>query len=123
MWSKEALTQLAKLMNLIENNGKWPEQMKSARAAFLPKEEEDPLEPQSYRVLLMLPTVYRLWAKTRLRHIAPWVNDWRTDEMFAGVPGRGAADAAYHTALVIERKLHAKRGRVHWRGSRHIQML
>ena len=102
MWSKEALVQLAKLMNLIEKSGRWPKQMKSARAAFLPKEEEDPLEPQSYRVLLMLPAVYRLWAKTRLRHIAPWVDDWRTEEMFAGVPGRGAADASYHTALVIE---------------------
>ena len=76
--------------------------MHTARAAFLPKEEEDPMEPQSYRVLLMLPATYRLWAKTRLRHLTPWVEDWKTDEMYAGVPGRGATDAAYHTALVIE---------------------
>ena len=76
--------------------------MRNTRVAFLPKGEEGPLEPQSYRVLLMLPSVYRLWAKTRLRHLTPWVEDWRTEEMYAGVPGRGAADASYHTALVIE---------------------
>ena len=102
MWSKGALQQLAALLNVIEKTGRWPKQMQTARAAFLPKDEEDPLEPQSYRVLLMLPTVYRLWAKTRLRHLTPWVQDWKTDEMDAGVPGRGAADASYHTALVIE---------------------
>ena len=27
------------------------------------------MEPLGYRVLSMLPTVYRLWAKTRLRHL------------------------------------------------------
>lgn len=102
LWSKEALGQLARLLNLIERSGRWLEQTQSARAAFLPKDEEDPLEPQSYRVLLMLPTVYRLWAKTRLRHLTPWDEDWKTDEMYAGVPGRGAADASYHTALIIE---------------------
>ena len=50
----------------------------------------------------MLRAVYRLWVKKRLRRLTPWVEDWSTDEIFAGVPGRGAADASYHTALVIE---------------------
>ena len=62
MWSRGALPQLAALLNLIEKTGRWQTQMQTARAAFLPKEEEDPLEPQSYRVLLMLPATYRLWA-------------------------------------------------------------
>ena len=76
--------------------------MQTARAAFLAKDAEDTLEPVSYRVLLMLPAAYRLWARTRLRQLAPWVQDWETPEMFAVVPGRGAADAAYRTALMVE---------------------
>ena len=66
------------------------------------KDAEDVLEPLSYRALLMLPSAYRLWSRTRLRHLTPWVQDWETPEMFAGVPGKGAADASYRTALVME---------------------
>ena len=102
MCSHEALRYLAKMLNKIEGKGTWPSQMRTARAAFLPKDEEDPLEPESYRVLLMLPSIYRIWAKTRLRHMTPWVVDWQLEEMFSGVPGKGAADASYHTALLIE---------------------
>ena len=43
-----------------------------------------------------------MWAKTRLAHLAPWVKEWHLDEMFAGVEGKGAADASYTTALRIE---------------------
>ena len=45
--------------------------MNLARAAFLPKEEQASMEPLEYRVLLMLPGIYRMWAKTRLQHLAP----------------------------------------------------
>ena len=102
MWSNLALKHLVDMLNLIEQEGRWPRQMHYARVAFLPKDEEDPLEPESYRALLMLPSVHRLYAKTRLRHLTPWVGDWMLEEMYAGVPGKGAADAAYHTALLIE---------------------
>ena len=74
----------------------------AARAAFLPKEEDNLLEPAAYRVLLMLPATYRLWARTRLKHLEPWVMAWATEEMFSGAPGQGAADAAYMTAMLVE---------------------
>ena len=50
----------------------------------------------------MLPAVYRLWSRTRLRHLQPWINSWALPEMYAGVEGKGAADAAYSTGLLIE---------------------
>ena len=43
-----------------------------------------------------------MWAKVRLRHLAPWVQQWQLEGMFAGVEGKGAADAVYNTALRIE---------------------
>ena len=43
-----------------------------------------------------------MWAKTRLQHLAPWVKLWQLEGMYAGVEGKGAADAVYQTALRIE---------------------
>ena len=50
----------------------------------------------------MLPAVYRMWAKVRLKHLAPWVQQWQLEGMFAGVEGKGAADAVCNTALRVE---------------------
>ncbi len=66
-----ALGHLADLFNIIEKGGRWPHQMETARAAFMAKDEDDPLNPLAYRVLLMLPSAYRLWTRTRLRHMQP----------------------------------------------------
>ena len=43
-----------------------------------------------------------MWSKTRLRHMTPWISEWCLEEMFAGVEGKGAQDAAYDTALITE---------------------
>ena len=76
--------------------------MTRARAAFLAKDPNDELNPLAYRVLLMLSGTYRMWSKTRLRHMQPWVQSWTLPEMYAGVEGKGAEDAAYATALLGE---------------------
>ena len=60
------------------------------------------LDPPSYRILLMLPSVYRLWAKIRLKHMQPWISSWTTPQVFAGAEGHGAADAAYETTISME---------------------
>ena len=49
----------------------------------------------------MIPYIYRLWGRTRLGHLQPWVKEWATDEMVAGAEGRGAVEAAYATALIL----------------------
>ena len=50
----------------------------------------------------MLLAVYRLWSKTRLRHLHPWIDSWALPEMFAGVQGRGVQDASYQTAVEMD---------------------
>ena len=48
------------------------------------------------------PGVDRKYAKTRLRRLAPWVQKWQLEGMFAGVEGKRAADAMYNTARRVE---------------------
>ena len=100
--SKEAFKMMAKMMNVIERGRPWPEQLQKARAAFLAQDMEDMLNPLAYWALLMLPSTYRMWPKTRLRRLQPWVDSWKMDEMYAGVDSRGADDAAYSTAVLLE---------------------
>ena len=102
MLSMNAYGYLADMFNAIENGASWPEQLTSAGAAFLSKNPNDELNPLAYRVLLMLPALYRMLSKTRLRHLPPWIAEWAMPEMHAGVEGRGAQDVAYNTALLTE---------------------
>ena len=76
--------------------------MNQARAAFMAKDEEDNLNTLAYRVLLMLPSIYRLWGITRLAHLQPWIAEWAMPEMYSGVEGQCAEEAAYNTALLLE---------------------
>ena len=61
--SKEACKELANLFNMIEGGASWPKQLNVARAAFHAKEADSDMDPLAYRVLLMLPSVYRLWER------------------------------------------------------------
>ena len=100
MLPRIAYDQLAVMLNMIEAGTPWPEDIMKARAAFLATDSEDEQNPAAYRVLLMLSAVYRLWSKTRLLHMQPWVASWALPEMYAGIEGRGAEDAAYTTGLL-----------------------
>ena len=93
MLSEHAYQKLAELLNIIEEGVKWPTQMETARAAFMAKDLDNALNPLAYRVLLMLPAVYRLWARTRPKHLQPWIDDWAMPEMYAGIanPTPGSA--------------------------------
>lgn len=62
---------LADMMNTIEQGAEWHEALRSAQSAFLAKDAEDALNPLAYRVLLMLPSVYRTLAHVRLKHLKP----------------------------------------------------
>ena len=83
------------MFNAIEKGASWPKAESVARAAFMAKEEGIGLDPLSYRVLTMLPASYRLYAKIRLKHLQSCIVEWVTPEIYAGVEGQGAADAAY----------------------------
>ena len=57
MLSLQVCRYLADMLNDIERGAPWPEQLSSARAAFLSKDPDDELNPLAYRVLLMLPAI------------------------------------------------------------------
>ena len=100
--SDDAFWWLAELLELVEGGQPWPEQLTHARAAFLAKDPDRPEDPLAYRVLLVLPALYRRWASMRLADLEPWIQEWQLDEMFAGVPGVGAEDAWWCTSLQLE---------------------
>ena len=46
---------------------------------------------------------YRSWAAKRLRQSSDWIDDWSTNDMFAGIAGMSAEEAWYATAIQLER--------------------
>ena len=107
--SDKGLQILADLLNLIEDGAPWPTSTKVARAVFLPKDPEDTQNPLAYRILKVTPAIYRRWATTRMRHLEDWILTWDHPALHAGIPGKGAFDAWYKTA--IETELHLLQGR------------
>ena len=67
LFSDLAYQRLTELLNLIEAGSPWPDGTRHAQASFLPKAPTNLADPIAYRVLLILPTIYRKWAATRLR--------------------------------------------------------
>ena len=109
--SAQAYHWLAMFYNAIEKGMDWPEDLLHAKAVPIQKPDSDPSQPLSYRVLTILPTLYRLWARMRTQHLQPWMNAWAVDEMFAGIPGRGA-DLAWWD-MTLDHELHQLHGRQH----------
>ena len=48
---------------MIAGGASWTQQLNVARVAFLAKEADSDMDQLAYRVLLMLPSVYRLWER------------------------------------------------------------
>ena len=98
---------LAAMYDTIEDGASWPADVLHARAAYLAKSDEPSLEPLDYRILLIFVLLYRRYCMVRLINLRPWVLKWQMPEMFAGVPGVGAEDAWWLTAILLEHcKLH-----------------
>ena len=100
--STEAVERLADLLNAIEGGAQWPRALVQAHSAYLSKDASRTMQPLAYRVLALLPVLYRRWAAIRLRHLQHWVEEWRLPEMYAGVPGPSAADATWLESLDAE---------------------
>ena len=69
--SDMAFEWLAKMFNLIEEGKAWPKSMMHARAAYMEKDPEDNLNPVAFRILQIMPVLYRKWATARLRALEP----------------------------------------------------
>eukprot|EP00973_Karenia_brevis_P003916 539625-Karenia_brevis.AAC.1 len=102
LFSLLAFQWCAHLLNLIEGGCPWPDDLLHARASLLCKDPSEPYDPLAWRVLWILPNLYRRWASTRLGQLQPWIEQWKLDTMHAGIPGTGAEDAWYGTALHLE---------------------
>ncbi|MCP3677941.1 MAG: hypothetical protein GY721_10250, partial [Deltaproteobacteria bacterium] len=86
----------------------WPHQLLLSKAVFLEKPETKTAkfgDPLAYRVLQILPTLYRRWGMVRLYHLRSWCEEWGLGAMYAGLPYRGAEQAIWHLALDIEEAL------------------
>ena len=75
---------LADCMNTIEEGAPWPEVATNAKSAFLAKDPKNLDDCLSYRLLTILPFIYRKWAAIRHKDLKPWIDLWALPEMHAG---------------------------------------
>lgn len=101
-WCPDLFDHLALLLNLIENSGKWPEQIPKGAVCFIPKTNDDRPAPTDYRPLTILSAIYRLCAATRHDQLcAVWLPKWNSQNSY-GLKQTKAADAlAYDTCFQI----------------------
>jgi len=100
--SDKALGLIVKLLNAVEKGASWPEHMLHTRAVFLSKDSEKTEDPLAYRILKITSGWYRKWATCRVKNLEPWIKTWDNKYNNSGVPGKGAQDAWYQTALKVE---------------------
>ena len=60
------------------------------------------MDPLAFRVLLIMPTLYRRWDALRLDDLNHWIMSWEHGSMMAGVKEKGAEDGWWLTALRLE---------------------
>ena len=90
---------------LVENGAPWPKGLRKGKPVFIAKPSTSWEDPLTFRILLILPYAYRCGAKMRLRHLAPWIRSWATEDMFGLYEGTGAQGAWYRSAVVREEAL------------------
>ena len=100
--SDEALKWIVKMLNKIEKGAPWPQHLHETRAVFLSKNAEDTQNPLEYRILKITTAWYRRWATARVKSLEKWIEEWDHPALNAGVPGKGALDAWYNTAVFSE---------------------
>eukprot|EP00973_Karenia_brevis_P036968 5096348-Karenia_brevis.AAC.1 len=66
LFPHEAFIWLARLLDLVEFGAPWPSATLHAKAVLLSKDRLKPYSPLDYRILMVMPAVYRIWAKARL---------------------------------------------------------
>ena len=101
-FSDSACEWTAVLYRLIEAGAEWPDGTQCAKAAFLEKDGAILGEVMSFRVLLIMATLYRKWASMRLKTLDGWINEWELPEIYAGAGKQGAEDAWYQTMIDLE---------------------
>ena len=102
MLSRSAYQIIADLLNLVEEGESWPDGMNEERAVFMEKETDNVDDPLKFRVLKILPALYRRWAALRLRALDEWLQKWSTDDLYAGGEPIGTITATYGVGIMME---------------------
>ena len=95
--SDTAISELIKLYWRCEHTGQWPSMWRNATMVMLPK-----ADPGKWRLIAILPTPYRIWARHANRVIAQWIRDQDRTWVAYG-PGCSAEGTTYEAALEAER--------------------
>ena len=72
---------LADILNMAEHFGKWPNGQNKGILAFLSKDPDKPHGPLAYRLLTLLPCLYRHWATMRLEDMHLWIQTWAENQL------------------------------------------
>ena len=98
----------ARIMEKAEETGQWPKQLLQSRAVYLAKQEGLSTGPSDNMILLMMPWLYRTWAKLRYHQMRGRYQQWEMPYHHTGA-GNGGSEAAWmKTAMHVE---HAKKAR------------
>ena len=98
---KNCLAHLAELLNVIETTGRWPGPLSKARVTLIPKSGGS-TDPGSQRPITVAPTIYRLWATTRLGQCAEWQAKYLPWHMHGFCKGRSVEDGIWQVSMRIE---------------------
>ena len=101
--SKTFCKWLAVIFNLAEKGNGWPKDLLCARSAYISKEEEPNIKDLlKYRVITVLPAVYRAWSRMRYNHCSDWAATWADEAQYSACRGRGAQEAWWNTSIEME---------------------
>ena len=99
------LERLCELYGEVERLGYWPEQLTTGLVTPVPKEPGS-LRPIDVRPITVMPTLYRLWGATRMRHLLlQWQESWIHPDVASYRPFSGCEDVWWLRALELEEAL------------------
>ena len=94
----EAMSALAEILNCVEQVGSWPSQIRTTTMPLLPKAKS------GFRVIGIIPSVVRLWAKAR-REVADRWEAASDRPFFAAARGNSPIDTVWRQACRQEAKV------------------
>jgi hypothetical protein len=103
-WHPELFDDLAEILNVIEDCGRWPDAMVQGFVSLIPKDASDPEPtPTSLRPITILSAVYRLWARSRFdQAMDTWQELWVLDNVWGCRRKRGAEGLFLGVALDLD---------------------
>ena len=93
-----------KILHSSEQNGRWPQPLISGYCSLIPKSSEPPDNPLQLRPIIVLSSLYRIWAKIRAQEIA---NHWQETWIHTGARGgrirQGAETVIFEVMADLEK--------------------